>query len=386
MYQIEGPSNSEPRPLRRDRSPQARESKSLSVNTSMPRDHGPFSTSPQQSRLEHPQESARTSARTWFPRSSSREAFKENTGGGGNGRHSPPPRSISVSPRWSSASDLAGPLSRYTEPRLTDRPGSSRGPPTPLESRPPVTLDRPRSSTEERTPQLVDRHISDAAASGGSLEGRLGDRYDEGYAPTGRQQHALPPNPTLRRDHQQSHPPDNRMFPNRRPMRADYGNTSAWSDNGPHQSKNIHSRGYEEQFPPGGRSSRTHPHYRPNYPRDESMDLDNDSRHVHSQGAEPSYSRPRPEMSRRGGSLLDRLSLDQSGDDVRGGQSPPHSQSLRDRVQVPSKRDRDDMMADDRYVPEDSFDGDDGDDPALKKMRRKQMNSNKPRKVKRGAP
>lgn len=60
----------------------------------------------------------------------------------------------------------------------------------------------------------------------------------------------------------------------------------------------------------------------------------------------------RPLMGRRGGSLLDRLSLnEQAGNDI------PPQQSLRDRVQVPSKRDRDDMIDQDLpFEGEDHFD------------------------------
>ena len=48
---------------------------------------------------------------------------------------------------------------------------------------------------------------------------------------------------------------------------------------------------------------------------------------------------PRPAAPRSGGSLLDRLSSDKG---TSSGSQP--SQSLRDRVQVPSKRDRDDTI------------------------------------------
>ena len=48
---------------------------------------------------------------------------------------------------------------------------------------------------------------------------------------------------------------------------------------------------------------------------------------------------PRPAAPRSGGSLLDRLSSDKG---TSSGSQP--SQSLRDRVQIPSKRDRDDMI------------------------------------------
>lgn len=74
----------------------------------------------------------------------------------------------------------------------------------------------------------------------------------------------------------------------------------------------------------------------------------------------------RPQMGRRGASLLDRLSLnEQAENDI-----PPAPQSLRDRVQVPSKRDRDDMVDQDL-----SFEGDDQLD-----MTKRRKRSGKPRR------
>lgn len=69
--------------------------------------------------------------------------------------------------------------------------------------------------------------------------------------------------------------------------------------------------------------------------------------------------------------MLDRLSLEDPKDEVH------LQQSLRERVEVPSKRDRDDMLSD-RYAGEETFDE---DDPASKKARKK---TTKVRKVRRG--
>jgi hypothetical protein len=74
----------------------------------------------------------------------------------------------------------------------------------------------------------------------------------------------------------------------------------------------------------------------------------------------------RPSMLRQGASLLDRLGVVDGGQ-MLGKDTPV---SLRDRVTVPSKRDRDDMRADDRYAGE----GDDipiGDDGGSKKAKRR---------------
>lgn len=77
----------------------------------------------------------------------------------------------------------------------------------------------------------------------------------------------------------------------------------------------------------------------------------------------------RPPGPRRGGSLLDRLSLDDGPPPpVITANNTPQQPSLRDRVQlVPAKRDREDMMGD--YY-DTSFDGDDGGIDSLSKRQR----------------
>jgi hypothetical protein len=113
--------------------------------------------------------------------------------------------------------------------------------------------------------------------------------------------------------------------------------------------------------------------------QDDSIDADMDVEGFPPESSQ--YSQQRPVILKRGGSLLDRLSLDHN-DDTKG-TGMPWSSSLRERVQVPSKRDRDEMMMGGRYQPENSFQGDDtgfGDSTASKKPRRRN-----PNKFRRGA-
>ncbi|KAG5645521.1 hypothetical protein DXG03_005932 [Asterophora parasitica] len=319
------------------------------------------------------------SARTWTPRGASppRDAFRASAsaGLGSDSRvPSPPPsRETSalgaVSPDWDPE-----PPARY-DSRNHERPSSSRGALGFTETRPSVAQEArtTRPLLEEQTQGNRDRHAPTATPRVGSLEGRLGDRY-EGFAAPQRQPHALPMNPALHRDHNTSLTPDtNRRYSDRRSMQPGYGGSAAWADSVPpsNRAKGFHAQPVSnDQLPPASRTPRNR-QYPSNYPPDESMDMDDESRYAH----EDHESQHRPEMARQGGSLLARMSLNRNGDDVRNESVP---QSLRDRVQVPAKRDRD--MMGERYAVDDSFGGDDGD-PALKKMRRK---STKPRKLKRG--
>lgn len=72
----------------------------------------------------------------------------------------------------------------------------------------------------------------------------------------------------------------------------------------------------------------------------------------------------RPAAPRSGSSLLDRLSLDKGG-------TSSGSQSLRDRVQVPSKRDRDDMVGHDSVGDVEMEDSHPGDSASKRKKRMK---------------
>jgi hypothetical protein len=144
----------------------------------------------------------------------------------------------------------------------------------------------------------------------------------------------------------------------------------SWADAVAHSSsqKNHDAHLFDDQGPRDIRNARPQKPLRPRRPPSTHQD---DSVNMDMEGPQPEssqYGQQRPEMSRRGGSLLDRLSLDHNDDTQGMGTS---KSSLRDRVQVPSKRDRDEMSGG-RYQP-DILDGDDGvvGDPASKRPRRR---------------
>ena len=209
----------------------------------------------------------------------------------------------------------------------------------------------------------------------GSLEGRLGDRYNsqEPFEAI-RQPHALPPNPTLHPDHHS--PPESRRkpFPDRRSLSIQERFQSSWVDAASNLSSDAHEvLTFEDTGP--HRDNRTHRSQKPSRqhrpPSATIVPQDDSSMHLHLEEF-PQYNQHHPVIPKRGGSLLDRLSLDKNDDTP--GMSTPWSSSLRDRVQVPSKRDRDEMIGG-RYQPDNSFEGEDGGfgDPASKKPRRRNL-------------
>lgn len=292
----------------------------------------------------------------------------------------PPPISrepSQMSPTWESPNH--GRASRYpNEDRPQRRLANSRDVP--------VNTDvRQRQQTNERM-----GHPEPEVHQPGSLEGRLGDRYDsqDTFVEAVRQPHALPPNPTLHPDH---HPITSELrrksFLDRKGSSKQEIFQTGWADATSHSlSSDVHDT-FDDQGPPARdmRNPRPPKSFRPRRLPSINMSLQDDSisMDVDAAGFPPEhsqYSQQHPGISRRGGSLLDRLSLDHSDDNKSIGM--PYSSSLRDRVQVPSKRDRDEMMGG-RYQPENPFGGDDGsfgDTTALKKPRRRN-----PNKFRRGA-
>jgi hypothetical protein len=291
-----------------------------------------------------------------------------------------------MSPAWESSNHgRSGPGSRYPdEDRPQRRLGNSRD----------VTLNadvRQRQQTNEHIGHGSDRFNPEPEVHRpGSLEGRLGDRYDvqDSFVEAVRQPHALPPNPTLHPDHHSVAPDSRRKsFPDRRGPSNQEKSQTGWVDAASHNlSSEVHDA-FDDQVPP----PRDMRNSRPQKPlrsrrapslntvlQDDSITMDIDVEEFPPEASQ--RGQQRPGILRRGGSLLDRLSLDHH-DDTKG-TGPPRSSSLRDRVQVPSKRDRDEMMGG-HYQPENSFGGDDGgsgDPAALKKPRRRNMN-----KFRRGA-
>ena len=318
--------------------------------------------------------------RVWIPRGESppRELLRGNVGGGesdGRGATLPPSSkesSLHVSPSWPPPLPERGrPTARYHDDVPThERLGNSR--------------DDTRQPQGERLPGKFGTGLQPAANN--SLQGRLGEKYD--LEPE-RQRHELPPNPTLHRDHHKSHSPEARRKPKPpflEPPRMRSDVTSGWTDKvpiplvsfgeGAHRPHAIEDQNLS--FP--GRASR------PPNPRrfgdsaghvaGDGTDVLPQSPQNHLQERHP-HLHQRPENVRRGGSLLDRLSLDQDGD-ARG---DIHSPSLRDRVQVPSKRDREDLMMTEQYHGENSFDGDEGSmDPTFRRVRRKSQKMKRPRR------
>ncbi|KAF4580459.1 hypothetical protein EYR40_003177 [Pleurotus pulmonarius] len=89
----------------------------------------------------------------------------------------------------------------------------------------------------------------------------------------------------------------------------------------------------------------------------------------------------RPQAKRTGGSLLDRLSLDRGGRDAVMSDDTP-SPSLRERVQVPTKRDRDEVTVMEKGVYERPADFDDLADADIAAKRRKR--TARPKRGRRG--
>ena len=245
------------------------------------------------------------------------------------------------------------------------------------------TDGRQRHKANENMSHGSDRfHSEPVVHQPGTLEGRLGDRYDsqDPFVEVVRQLHALPPNPTLHPDHHFI-PTESRQksFPDRRGssneersqiIRADAASQSLSTE--AQDTRVFDDKGLRDM-----RNPRPQKSVRSRKPPAMNMALQDDSAGVNMDvdrfmPESSQYGQQRPAILKRGGSLLDRLSLDNNNDT----QGAPWSSSLRDRVQVPSKRDRDEMIGG-RYQPDNSFEGDDagiGDPTTLKRPRRRNGN------------
>ena len=326
----------------------------------------------------------------------------------------PPPLSREpslVSPSWETRSFTSdrGRPTRYSDSVRQHRSDGLRG----------EAMDMDPRQRLQQQDDLSDRGRERFGAveprRSGSLEGRLSERYDERYddryVELPHQKHGLPPNPSLRRDHDtySSEPPRQKRPDGRRRSFSGERVNSGWVDQGRPPSPGRHSQFHPshtrvfEETPQFSTPDRDAPPSRTSKPirirRPGSMPQSRQDEHVRSEPMientsvharprerggdilEPaSTSQQRPSTSRRGASLLDRLSLDHGGDSSAGGMASP---SLRERVQIPTKRDRDDMLGGDSNPMDPSFDVDDGPggDPAAKRTRRR---SGKPRRGRRG--
>ena len=337
----------------------------------------------QKSRFDKP---AELPPRAWVPRepSPSSDMVVHATNVENEGKApTPPPVSrepSATSPTWD-LPDRPPPSSRFSvdESKSDARPVSSRsGPVTEAETRPKELLER------FSTPP-----------------GRTGDGGPPNNGP--RQSHALPPNPTTHH-HRENHTFAQDSDPGWSDARRGYEDgrpRSRWGEprrDGPvnHHSAPEHSasRMMVDEPPVHSRpeeytETRTSKPIRIRRPpMGSGPDVTGQTRvassasmdsYIPSEPTAPAiYEREgydlakrieRPPGLRRGGSLLDRLSLDDGPPPpvFTAGNTPPQP-SLRDRVQlVPAKRDREDMMGD--YYDA-SFDGDDGGMDSLSKRQR----------------
>ncbi|KAJ6532754.1 hypothetical protein DFH09DRAFT_1182189 [Mycena vulgaris] len=369
-----------------------------------------------------------------YPRDSYRS---ENGPDTGSSRYTPPPPERNASPSYSRSKDHYEEASRFESdpppppPRRSNYPDSagypSPGPPS-LSRQPsqtaPVTSQWPRQQPERyATRRPDDPHVAPDAAKPErdryppandepksvrpSLEDRLapssGDRYKapQESRPTN---HPLPLNPSLRRDDrdrdaypaeeprqstsQGSHPePFHSHQPLEGERRPPFRKDQSQSDNP------LFDRvgGYDDGA--SGRHSKIVRIRRP----DPTSSLDNNSalpldapsvsssHHRVAEEASSSEHAQRPPGLGRSASLLERLQLggDAGGEGNKGGfsEEPP---SLRDRVQIPSKRDWDDMggmdSSPDPYGRDGYYDGD--DDSAAKRRKK----NGKPKRGRRGGP
>jgi hypothetical protein len=341
----------------------------------------------QKSRFDKP---AELPPRAWVPRepSPSSDMVVHATNVEKEGKApTPPPVSrepSATSPTWD-LPDRPPPSSRLSvdESKSDARSASSRsGPVTEAETRPKELLER------FSTPPV-----------------RTGDGGPPNNGP--RQSHALPPNPTTH--HRETHTFPQDSAPGRSDVRRGYEDgrpRSRWGE----PKRDGPANQYSAPEPSASRMVVDEPSRPDEYtetraskpirirrpPMGSGPDVTAQTRvastasmdsYIASEPAAPAtYEREgydlakrieRPPGPRRGGSLLDRLSLD-DGPPPHVSDTPPQP-SLRDRVQlVPAKRDREDMMGEYYDAP---FDGDDGGmDPLSKRQRQKGM---KPRRGRR---
>ncbi|KAG6816352.1 hypothetical protein H0H87_006768 [Tephrocybe sp. NHM501043] len=304
------------------------------LDTSVLGDRDDFSTSPHDNHFELSSADSSRLARTWTPRGEPPPDIF------GDDRRPTSPSLLRESPHVSPVVDT-GRYLRFQESR--DRPGSSRGRP-------------PQSDGRLHRAERFSRQFDEPRRSGG-LEGRLSDRFDD--QPQTNLTHALPPNPTLL----------NRSMSTEAPLSPEISMRGE-----ARREREEDTMLYPSLYNPGRVQDAPH--------HETDIDMTEPLR-PRSNGGRDEFPRRKWHVDRPDGrpsSLLERLEMSGEGNDIQEDGSSL-SRSLSDRVQVPSKRDRDEMTGD-RYRPSDlSFDGDDNVDPALKKARRKQMRPRKPKRA-----
>ncbi|KAG6917613.1 hypothetical protein DXG01_001844 [Tephrocybe rancida] len=344
-------------PRRRDSSlPPFERHQPLSVDTAVSREHEHFSTSPLDPRHESTStDPTRLAARTWTPRGEPPPEVFVGTAGASSDDHRHP-----SSPPHSKESPHRSPL-------LTKRLISS--------SRDSMMRGRILGFGGGPPPQ-GQRRVADEPR-GSALEGRLPTRFSD----ESRQTHALPQNPTLLQpqtgaDALKLHSTDINVRTEARRANQHYFDNKITQRKAEEEERRLQepepyssshgSRDIQDQEPYGSDIEMDGPpRLRSQAGRDEYMErkrrLDN-----------------RPELPRRPGSLLERLEMSVDETDTQEG--PSFSRSLSDRVEVPSKRLRDQYEGDVWHMGGELLVGDDDADLASKRVRRKTM---RPRKLKR---
>jgi hypothetical protein len=323
--------------------------------------------------------------RVWIPRHPSPSPLAVRTSFSGEndyrpGSPLPPPREPSVvSPVWDSS---LGPSHRqanrhHESDRLPNQSDSGHrqiamdeGPHRHRQAHP---TDRNRERFNEDT-----RHVSPVAVG---LESRLSERYDDRYAEA--PYRPLPPASSSRRDHDSFHPDQHRQarqtHPDHRGQSHSFNverSNSDWhdpsrGDPGPMPDADSHPervRMYEfpaptqEAAPPRASKPPRVRRLGPNIqPAKEVIQMEPGADDMLAGGGHHAPERQgdqlqrssydRPNNLRRGGSLLDRLSLDNSTAVV---SERLASASLRDRVSIPSKRDHDELISGGEEAPMDA--------------------------------
>jgi hypothetical protein len=301
----------------------------------------------------------------------------------------PPPLPRESTSEWDLSQDEAPTATARRRTRFDSGPVTTA--PVEGRERPIGEPRRDRSPAVEHLPSEIAR----------SLEGRLGERYQDRNMESKRRSPVLPPaipsqqrergfyeSPPLRRDRLEARtlPSD---FDHHRGWEGDERGHGGMQRRGPSPIRDhtdrprMEAQGPLDQHEPNRMRTSTVDHDRRSKAYAERpRDLPSrpgglaESTHYHPEGqshrmeSHPSRSEydheSRAHAMRRGGSLLDRLSLDTGMDTA----TLPPSPSLRDRVQVPVKRDREDVM--EANEPGEDFDLDDGGgaDPSKRSKKR----------------
>ncbi|KAF8632160.1 hypothetical protein AX17_004901 [Amanita inopinata Kibby_2008] len=306
----------------------------------------------------------------------------------------PPSRESSMtSPTWDSSDGGNQFLSRHP---VSQQPPQRRRSGVPQE----FQVAPPMDDRGHAYPEPPRRRESDA---------RFDGHYDERSLETPKQSHPPPPNPVTTHNRESHSPQDRRQSRPDRSRQADVPASnvappaerrSRWGESLQDAASSNAAGRPEERGRRAGPVDRYKPDYGDGFPgepnrvrRPPPTLLTKKDGHVREESTYPTdvppgggqqrdHERgiPRSQYPANSRRLLDRLSLDTPNNPVPVNEPPP--QSLRDRVQIPEKRDRDDMNHE--YLMDTSYEVEAGigtSEPAMKRVRRR---SGKARRGRRG--